>query len=246
VAPESRAARRARARAIVNQLEQAYAPVRIELDYRTDLELLVAVILSAQCTDRRVNLVTPALFARFPTVRDYARARPAEVARFIKSCGLYRAKARAIVAAARALEHGHGGVIPRTRQALRLLPGVGPKTAGVVTLHLEGGEPAFPVDTHVGRLARRLGLSRAEKPDRVEEDLQALLPPERWGVAHQLLVRHGRRCCTARRPECGRCPVRPWCPQIGVKAKEKRRPGAALQRRPRRFLARRSRVPALG
>jgi endonuclease III len=213
---ESVAARRTRVRAIVDQLEHAYAPVRIELDYRTDMQLLVAVILSAQCTDRRVNLVTPALFARFPTVADYARARPAEVARFIRSCGLFRAKARAIVAAARVLEAEHAGQVPRSRQALHSLPGVGAKTAGVVTLHLEGGEPAFPVDTHVARLSRRLGLSRAKGPDGVEADLQALLPPERWGLAHQLLIRHGRRCCTARSPECHRCPVLPLCPRIGV------------------------------
>jgi endonuclease-3 len=216
VARESLAARRVRARAIVDRLERAYAPVRIELDYQTDLELLVAVILSAQCTDRRVNLVTPALFARFPTAADYARARPSEVATFIRSCGLFRAKARSIVAAARALEREHGGEVPRSRAALRLLPGVGAKTAGVVTLHLEGGEPAFPVDTHVARLARRMGLSRAKGPDGVEADLQALLPPERWGLAHQLLIRHGRRCCTARRPECERCAVLSLCPRLGV------------------------------
>jgi endonuclease-3 len=239
VARETVAARRVRAGVIFEQLEHAYAPVRIELDYRTDLELLVAVILSAQCTDRRVNLVTPALFERFPTVADYARARPAEVARFIRSCGLFRAKARAIVAAARALEREHQGRLPRTRAELRSLPGVGPKTAGVVTLHLEGGEPAFPVDTHVARLARRLDLSRAKGPDGVERDLQALLPPERWGLAHQLLIRHGRRCCTARRPECGRCPVAPWCPKVGVEteAKARGRPSprgeAARRRSPR-------------
>jgi endonuclease-3 len=220
LARESLASRRARAGKIFDRLERAYAPVRIELDYRTDLELLVAVILSAQCTDRRVNLVTPALFSRFPTVEHYARARPSQVAKLIQSCGLYRSKARAIVAAARALLRDHEGTIPRSRAELRALPGVGPKTAGVVTLHLAGGEPAFPVDTHVGRLARRLGLTRAAEPSAVEADLQALLPPERWGLAHQLLVRHGRRCCTARQPACHRCPVLKWCPQIGVAARE--------------------------
>ncbi|MHB8416692.1 MAG: endonuclease III [Myxococcales bacterium] len=204
--------RRQRAGRLFDRLRAAYPGVRIELDYRSDVQLLVAVILSAQCTDKRVNLVTPALFARFPSVAAFAAARPSELHPFIQSCGLYRAKAKSIVSACRVLMERHGGRVPTSRAALHELPGVGAKTAGVVTLHLPGGEPAFPVDTHVGRLARRLGLSRASSPDHVEHDLQALLPSERWGTAHQLLVRHGRRCCTARAPACERCPLRRLCP----------------------------------
>jgi endonuclease III len=190
----------------------------IELDYHTPLELLVAVILSAQCTDRRVNLVTPALFQRFPDARAYAAASPTEVEPFIQTCGLYRAKAKNLVAAARALVTEHGGEVPRSRAALEQLPGVGRKTAGVVCIHL-GGEDAFPVDTHVKRLAFRLGFSSHTHPDKVEADMQALLPSTRWTLGHQLLVWHGRRTCFARSPACERCPVVELCPQKGVRLK---------------------------
>ncbi len=213
---EGAAAKRERASKLIDRLAAAYPDVRIELDFGSDVELLIAVILSAQCTDKRVNLVTPALFARYPTVADYAAARPSDLHRYIKTCGLYRAKAKSIVAACRALVEEHGGRVPRSRAELHELPGVGAKTAGVVTLHLPGGEAAFPVDTHVGRLARRMGFTRQQQPDKVERDLQKLLPPERWGLAHQLLVRHGRRCCTARSPNCTGCPVLVLCPQRGV------------------------------
>lgn len=188
---------------------------RIELDHRTPFELLVAVILSAQCTDKRVNLVTPALFRRFPDARALAAVDEAEVRPFIQSLGLYRAKAKNLVAAAQALVAQHGGEVPTGRAALALLPGVGNKTAGVVSMHI-GGDVAFPVDTHVKRLAFRLGLTRAEVPDEVEADLQALLPPERWVLGHQLLVWHGRRTCFARAPACERCPVAALCPRHGV------------------------------
>ena len=223
MAPSERhPARRSRAAAVLDALERAYPGVKIELDFTTDLELLVAVILSAQCTDVRVNLVTPALFRSFPTAADYARAEPEELHPFIQSCGLFRNKARAIVLACRSIVQRHAGAVPRSREALRALPGVGPKTAGVVTIHLSGGEPAFPVDTHVGRLARRLGFSRELDPDRVERDLARLWPPERWALGHQLLVRHGRRRCGARAPDCEGCPLGPnvaaLCPRRGVGA----------------------------
>ncbi len=188
---------------------------RIALRFEDDLQLLVSVILSAQTTDARVNQVTPALFARYPDARAYARASPEALWPFLRSLGLYRTKARAVVGSMRILERDHGGRVPRTRLALEALPGVGRKTAGVVLLHL-GAEQAFPVDTHVGRLARRLGWTRELHPDRVEEDLRRLLPPERWGVAHQLLVWHGRRTCSARNPACSRCPVEDLCPKRGV------------------------------
>ncbi|AEI62247.1 endonuclease III [Corallococcus macrosporus] len=190
---------------------------RIELDYRTPLELLVAVILSAQCTDKRVNMVTPALFQRFSDAQAYAEAEPPDVEPFIRTCGLYRAKAKNIVAAARALVQEHGGRIPLQRDALEKLPGVGRKTAGVVCIHL-GGDAAFPVDTHVKRLAFRLGFTTKADPDKVEADMQAVLPSERWTLGHQLLVWHGRRTCFARSPACERCVVADLCPKKGVKA----------------------------
>ena len=204
-----------RARKVIDRLEAAMPGVRIELDFGTDLELLVAVILSAQARDVRVNQATPGLFAAFPDAAAYAAARPEELWPHVRTLGLFRNKAKAIVAAARVIQAEHGGRVPRTREALEALPGVGRKTAGVVLVHLGAGH-AFPVDTHVGRLARRLGFSRAKDPDRVEEDLSALLPPERWGKAHQLLVWHGRRVCHARKPDCAACVVARLCPEAGV------------------------------
>ena len=189
--------------------------VRIALEFGDDLQLLVSVVLSAQSTDVGVNKVTPALFARFPDAAAYARARPEELWPFIRSLGLYRNKAKAIVAAMAALEREHGGRVPRTREALEALPGVGRKTAGVVLVHL-GAAQAFPVDTHVGRVSRRLGLTRQAKPDEVERDLMALLPEARWGSAHQHFDSHGRRTCQARAPACSRCAVEELCPKRGV------------------------------
>ncbi len=220
MARESRESKRKRAVEVLERLEKAMPEARIELDYRTPLELLVAVILSAQCTDKRVNLVTPALFARFPDVRAYAGASPAQVEPFIQTCGLYRSKAKNLVAAARALLADHAGEVPHSRAALEKLPGVGTKTAGVVSIHL-GGDDAFPVDTHVKRLAYRLGFSRNMDPDKVEADMRALLPSHRWTQGHQLLVWHGRRTCLARAPACERCTVAELCPKKGVPARPK-------------------------
>ena len=217
MARESRESKRKRAGEVIDRLEKAMPEARIELDYRTPLELLVAVILSAQCTDKRVNLVTPALFARFPDARAYAGATPEQVEPFIQTCGLYRAKAKNLVAAARALLADHGGEVPLSRDALAKLPGVGTKTAGVVSIHL-GGDDAFPVDTHVKRLAYRLGFTRNTDPDKVEHDMRELLPSTRWTQGHQLLVWHGRRTCMARAPACERCCVAELCPRRGVSA----------------------------
>jgi endonuclease-3 len=206
---------------------------RIALRYGGEVELLVSVILSAQCTDARVNLVTPALFARYPAAAAYARARPRDLWPFIRSCGLYRNKARNIVAAMRAIEAEHGGRVPRTRPELEALPGVGRKTAGVVLIHLGEGHH-FPVDTHVGRLARRLGFARELDPGQVERRLMALLPPERWNRGHQLLVWHGRRVCSARAPDCGRCPVDDLCPKRGVERSATARSRGGRPASPRR------------
>jgi endonuclease-3 len=209
------AAIRARAAEVVDRLERALPGVRIALEFADDLQLLVSVVLSAQSTDAGVNRVTPALFARFPDAAAYARARPEELWPYIRTLGLFRNKAKAIVGTMAAIAREHGGRVPRTREALEALPGVGRKTAGVVLVHLGAGH-AFPVDTHVGRVSRRLGLSRETGPDRVERDLTALLPEARWGEAHQLFVWHGRRTCHARAPACSRCPVEDLCPKRGV------------------------------
>jgi endonuclease III len=217
-APRPRApspAARARAVEIVDRLARAMQDVKIALEFGDDLQLLVSVILSAQSTDAGVNRATPALFAAYPDAGAYARARPEDLWPYIRSLGLYRNKAKAIVAAMAAIMREHGGRVPRTREGLEALPGVGRKTAGVVLVHL-GAAAAFPVDTHVGRVSRRLGLSRETDPDKVERDLTALLPEERWAHGHQLFVWHGRRTCIARAPACSRCVLDDLCPKRGV------------------------------
>lgn len=202
---------------------------RIALRFDSDLQLLVAVMLSAQTTDARVNEVTPALFERYPQAAAYEAAEPEDLWPMLRTLGLFRAKARSLVGAMRAIAREHGGRVPRSREALERLPGVGRKTAGVVLVHL-GAEAAFPVDTHVGRVARRLALTRQREPGRVEDDLRSLFPPDRWGRGHQLFVWHGRRTCTARAPACAQCAVEAHCPKIGVVARAPR-PGAARGRR---------------
>ena len=212
---ESREAKSARTLSIVEKLEQAMPEARIALEYQDELQLLVSVMLSAQATDAVVNTVTPALFAKYRTAQDYARASIPELERMIRRIGLYRGKARNVRAAMQRIAREYGGKLPRTREELYRLPGVGWKTAGVVVNHAFG-TPALPVDTHVGRVARRLGLTRQEDPDKVEVELSALLPPEKWGRAHQLLIWHGRRTCIARKPHCSRCVVAQECPRVGV------------------------------
>ena len=212
---ESREAKSARFRRIVDKLDAAMPEARIALDYENELQLLVAVMLSAQATDAVVNTVTPELFAKYRTAEDYARASIPELERMIRRLGLYRGKARNVRAAMQRIAREYGGKLPRTREELYRLPGVGWKTAGVVVNHAFG-TPALPVDTHVGRVARRLGLTRQEDPDKVEAELSALLPPEKWGRAHQLLIWHGRRTCLARKPHCSRCVVAQECPRVGV------------------------------
>jgi endonuclease III len=212
---ESREAKSARAGRVVAKLDQAMPEARIALEYENELQLLVAVMLSAQATDAVVNTVTPQLFARYRTAEDYARAKVPELEKAIRRIGLYRGKARNLHAAMQRIAREYGGKLPRTREELDGLPGVGWKTAGVVVNHAFG-TPAFPVDTHVGRVSRRLGLTRQEDPDKVEAELSSLLPPEKWGRAHQLLIWHGRKICIARRPHCSRCVVAQECPRIGV------------------------------
>jgi len=212
---ESKAEKSRRFREIVRRLEKAMPEAKIALEYQDELQLLVSVILSAQSTDAMVNQVTPALFARYPTAADYARSTPEAIGEQIKRVGLWRGKAKNIHEAMTRIARDHGGHIPRKREELCELPGVGWKTAGVVVNHAFG-TPALPVDTHVTRVARRLDLTRQEDPRKIEEDLSSLLPERLWGRAHQLLIWHGRRTCAARRPHCTRCVVRRLCPRRGV------------------------------
>jgi endonuclease III len=212
---ESREAKSARARRVVEKLDRAMPEARIALEYENELQLLVAVMLSAQTTDAVVNTVTPELFAKYRTAQDYARAKVPQLEKAIRRIGLYRGKARNLHAAMQRIAREYEGKLPRTREELYALPGVGWKTAGVVVNHAFG-TPALPVDTHVGRVSRRLGFTRQEDPDKVEAELSALLPPEKWGRAHQLLIWHGRRTCIARKPHCSRCVVAQECPRIGV------------------------------
>jgi endonuclease-3 len=211
---ESRDAKRARARKIIRALKKAYPDAKIALDFGNPLELLVATILSAQCTDERVNMVTPALFKKYATARDYARAEATTLEEEVRSTGFYRAKTRSIIAMAKALLDKHGGEVPRSRAALVALPGVGLKTANVI-LGNAFGEPAIAVDTHVFRVSQRLGLARSDDPDEIHDQLVDVLPEKEWTFTTHLVQAHGRRCCFARKPLCPACPVRTLCPWPG-------------------------------
>jgi endonuclease-3 len=210
---ESRAAKQARARKILALLERAYPDAKIALDFQTPFQLLVATILSAQCTDERVNMVTPALFRKYPTARELARARPPSLEKEIRSTGFFRAKTRSLLGMAKALVERHGGEVPREREALVELPGVGLKTANVVIGNAFGGE-ALTVDTHVFRVSQRLGLARADDPDELHDQLTAILSPDGLTHASHLMITHGRRTCVARKPLCPACPVRALCPWL--------------------------------
>ena len=211
---ESRDAKRARARTIIRALKKAYPDAKIALDFGNPLELLVATILSAQCTDERVNQVTPALFKKYGAARDYAQASSAVLEEEVRSTGFYRAKTRSIIAMAKALLEKHGGEVPRSRAALVTLPGVGLKTANVI-LGNAFGEQAIAVDTHVFRVSQRLGLARSEDPEEIHDQLADVLPEKEWTFTTHLFQAHGRRCCFARTPLCPACPVRTLCPWPG-------------------------------
>lgn len=195
-----------RAEAIMKALEALYPLARPELNFSNPFETLVATILSAQCTDRRVNQVTARLFPMFPDAYAMAKLETEELEPLIRECGLYRNKAKNIIAASRALVERYGGVVPDTREELMTLPGVGQKTAGVVLL-AAFGDAQIPVDTHVFRVSRRIGLADATTPEKVEKQLQAILPQKSWSFGHHLLIWHGRRVCAARHPACERCPL---------------------------------------
>ena len=208
---ESAEAKRRRARKIVAALKKAYPDARIALNFSTPLELVVATILAAQCTDERVNMVTPALFRKYRTAPDWATADLATLEGEIHSTGFFRAKARSIVGMARTLVERHGGDVPRTRDELTALPGVGLKTANVV-LGNAFGQQAIAVDTHVFRVSQRLGLAKSDDPDEIHAQLVLVLPKKEWTLATHLLTTHGRRTCSARAPLCPGCPVKALCP----------------------------------
>mgnify|MGYP000955100207 FL=1 len=199
---------------VFEELQKLYPEARPELHFSNAYEVLVATILSAQCTDRRVNMVTSRLFPKYPDAYAMAKLEPEELEPEIRECGLYRNKAKNIVAACRAIVSEHGGVVPSTREELMKLPGVGQKTAGVVLL-AAFGDDQIPVDTHVFRVSRRIGLADATTAEGVEKQLRDILPRETWSHAHHLLIWHGRRMCHARGPECGRCPLRGELCQYG-------------------------------
>ena len=215
---ESAEARLARAADLYARLERDHPDARCALDYRTPFELLVATILSAQCTDKRVNMVTPALFAAYPTVASLAAARQEDVEEIIRSTGFFRNKAKSIIAMAGALVERHDGEVPRDMEALVRLPGVGRKTANVVLGNAFGRNEGIVVDTHVGRLAGRLGLTSATDPVKVEEALVPLFPRERWTMLAHLLIEHGRTVCDAKKPACGRCSLADLCPSARMAA----------------------------
>ena len=196
----------ARAAEVMRRLEELYPQARPELNFSNPFETLVATILSAQCTDRRVNQVTARLFPLYPDAFAMAKLEPEQLEPLIRECGLYHNKAKNIVAASRAIVEKYAGQVPSTREELMKLPGVGQKTAGVVLL-AAFGDAQIPVDTHVFRVSRRIGLADATTPERVEKQLREILPKNIWSFAHHLLIWHGRRVCAARKPACETCPL---------------------------------------
>jgi len=222
---ERKAARTAR---IVTVLRETYPDAHCELNHTSPLELLIATILSAQCTDKQVNIVTAELFKKYRTAEDYAQAAPAEFENAIKRIGLFRAKAKNIQACCRTLIEQHGGTVPQTMDELTALGGVGRKTANVVLGNAFNINVGVVVDTHVGRLSNRLGLTRQTSADKVELDLQKLVPQERWCLFSHLLIWHGRRRCFARSPQCEECEISPHCPRLGVGSAPGVPPGSRL------------------
>jgi endonuclease-3 len=212
--PPSRTALIRRARRINRELALLYPDAHCELDFQSPLELLVATILSAQCTDKRVNLVTPVLFGRYRTAADYAAADRDDVEKIIQSCGFFRAKTTSIIGLGQALCARFGGEVPSRLSDLVTLPGVGRKTANVL-LGNAFGIPGITVDTHFGRLSRRFGWTAEDDPVKVEHEVGALFPRSEWTILSHRLIWHGRRVCQARRPACGACGVGLLCPSYG-------------------------------
>jgi endonuclease-3 len=207
-----------RAPEIFRRLSAEYPDAHCALDFRNPYELLVATILSAQCTDKRVNLVTPGLFAKYPDARALAVANPAELEEMIKSTGFFRNKTKSLLGMANAVAEKHSGTVPDTMEALFALPGVGRKTANVVLGNAFGKDEGVVVDTHVTRLSNRLQLTRETDAVKIEQNLMAIFPRSQWTLLAHLLISHGRAVCDARRPQCDRCAVQTLCPSSTVKS----------------------------
>ena len=208
--------RASRATEIHSRLTARYPNAHCALDYRSPLQLLIATILSAQCTDKRVNMVTPALFAEYPTAQALADADPARIEELIRSAGFFRAKTKSIMGMARALVQRHGGAVPKGMDELVQLPGVGRKTANVVLGNAYGINEGVVVDTHVTRVSGRLGLTTETDPVRIERDLMPLFPRAEWTMISHLFIEHGRTICIARTPKCAECPLNDICPSSRV------------------------------
>ena len=202
----------ARAKKLLAILEQSYPDARVTLDFKNPFQLLIATILAAQCTDERVNQVTKHLFRKYRTPQDFAHADPAELEEAIRPTGFYRNKARSIIGCCKALVEEHGGQVPRTMEALIRLSGVWRKTANIVLGNAFGITQGIAVDTHVTRVANRLGLAQSDKQDEIEQQLCRVVPKEKWTLVTHLLIFHGRAICKAQRPDCPHCPVRYLCP----------------------------------
>jgi endonuclease-3 len=220
---ETLEAKIARTQKIIDGLKQAYPSAHCELNYSNPLQLLIATILSAQCTDKRVNIVTENLFKKYKSAADFANAKAAELENDIKSTGFYRNKAKSILAAAKSIVAQHGGEVPRTMEQLIELGGVGRKTANVVLGNAFQINVGIVVDTHVSRLSQRLDLTRETDPVKIEQALVKLVPRDEWTLFSHLLIWHGRRRCYARNPDCANCEVLKLCPQIGVATAKKQR-----------------------
>ena len=204
--------RAARAAAVLEKLRATYPDAHCELNHKGAFQLLVATILSAQCTDVRVNMVTPALFKQYPDAKSLAAARQEDVEDLVRTTGFFRNKAKNLIAAAKFLVREHGGEIPKDLEALTHLPGVGRKTANVVLGNAYGIEAGIVVDTHVARLSKRLGLTKHSDPVKIEKDLMKVVPREAWTLWSHLLIWHGRRRCSARKPDCPDCELHRLCP----------------------------------
>jgi len=214
---ETKEEKAARVKKIIAGLKKTYPDAHCELNYSNPLELLIATILSAQCTDKRVNLVTADLFKKYHSAADYAAAPTSELEQAIKTTGFFRNKTKSIKTAAQAIVERHGGKVPRTMEELLTLGGVGRKTANVVLGNAFAVNVGLVVDTHVARLSQRLGLTREKDPQKIEQQLMAIVPQDEWTLFSHWLIWHGRRRCYARNPDCPNCEIKSLCPRIGVK-----------------------------
>ena len=219
---ESASARSSRAKTLVQRLREAYPDAHCSLDFASPFQLVIATILSAQCTDKRVNMVTPELFRRWPDAAALAGAKQRDLEAVIRSTGFFRAKARNILGCCQTLVDRHGGEVPGTLEELVKLPGVGRKTANVVLGSAFGMAAGVVVDTHVGRISRRLGLTRHTDAVRAERDLVKVVPRDHWIAFSHRLIEHGRGVCSARAPHCPGCPLEELCPRVGVVARRPR------------------------